>query len=103
MLNKKVIIRSDHAGVFYGTLAEKNDNEVLMTNCRRLLHWEGAASLTELALQGTTKPFACMFSMYAPEMVVLGVAEIIPCSDEAIASIESVDPWVEPESEEEQV
>lgn len=103
MLNKKVIIRSDHAGVFYGTLKEKDGTEVVMTNCRRLLHWEGATSLTELAMQGTTKPFACMFSMYAPEMVVLGVAEIIPCSDEGIDSIESVDPWVEPKDEEEQV
>lgn len=36
MIGKKVIIRADRAGVFYGTLKEKNGSEVTLADCRRL-------------------------------------------------------------------
>lgn len=36
MLNKKVIIRTNRAGVFFGTLKEKNGTEATLTDCRRL-------------------------------------------------------------------
>ena len=32
MIGKKVIIRADRAGVFYGTLKSKEGNEVVLTN-----------------------------------------------------------------------
>lgn len=35
-IGKKVIIRADRAGVFFGTLKEKNGSEVVLTDCRRL-------------------------------------------------------------------
>ena len=38
-INKQVIVRADRAGVFFGTLAEKEGNEVKLTNCRRLWYW----------------------------------------------------------------
>lgn len=93
MLNKKVIIRADRAGVFFGTLKEKNGSEVTLTNCRRLWYWDGAASISQLAVDGTTNPSSCKFTVYAPEIVILGVIEIIPCSDKAIKSIEGVKEW----------
>ena len=36
MIGKKVIIRADRAGVFFGTLKEKNGNEVTLSDCRIL-------------------------------------------------------------------
>lgn len=33
MIGKKVIIRADRAGVFYGVLKEKNGSEVTLTDC----------------------------------------------------------------------
>ena len=33
---KKVIIRGDRSGVFFGTLAEKDGQEVKLEKCRRL-------------------------------------------------------------------
>lgn len=93
MLNKKVIIRSDRAGVFFGTLKEKNGNEVVLTDCRRIWYWEGAASLSQLAVDGTSKPDNCNFTVVVPEIAILGVIEIIPCTDKAIESIEGVKEW----------
>lgn len=90
---KKVIIRADRAGVFFGTLAEKNGNEVTMTNVRRIWYWDGAASLSQLAVEGTKAPENCKFTVIVPRMTILGVIEIIECSDEAIKSIEGVPEW----------
>lgn len=93
MENKKVIIRADRAGVFFGTLKEKNGSEVVLTDCRRLWYWDGAASISQLAVDGTTKPYDCKFTVIVPEIVILGVIEIIPCTDKAIESIEGVKEW----------
>ena len=55
-INEIVIVRADRAGVFFGTLAEKEGNEVKLTNCRRIWYWDGAASVSELAVSGVTQP-----------------------------------------------
>ena len=41
-LNKKVIIRADRAGVFYGTIIRKDGDEVELKDCRRIWYWNGA-------------------------------------------------------------
>ncbi len=93
MLGKKVIIRADRAGVFFGTLKNKNGNEVTLLNVRRIWCWDGAASLSQLAVDGTSSPRGCKFTVTVPEMLVCGVIEIIPCTDKAIKSIEGVAEW----------
>ena len=90
---RKVIIRADRAGVFYGTLAAKEGTEVELKDCRRIWHWSGAASISELAISGVTNPDNCKFSMAVPSIIVTGVIEIIPCDEKAIKSIESVWVW----------
>ena len=93
MENKKVIVRSEKAGVFYGVIEDRNGAEAKMSNARCLWYWEGAASLLELALHGVTRPKNCKFTVTVPEVVILGVCEILPCSAEAIKSIEGVKEW----------
>lgn len=88
-----VIIRADRAGVFFGELAEKNGNEVKLNNARRLWYWDGAASLSELAVNGVTKPGNCKFCIPVPSITILGVIEIIPCSEKAIKNINAVPVW----------
>lgn len=90
---KKVIIRADRAGVFYGTLAAKEGAEVQLKDCRRIWYWSGAASISELALHGVANPNKCKFSVTVSDIAILGVIEIIPCTDEAIKSIEAVRVW----------
>ena len=93
MLGKKVIIRADRAGVFFGTLKEKNGSEVVLTDCRRIWYWSGAASLSQLAMEGVKRPDNCKFTVVVSIIMILGVIEIIPCTEEAIKSIESVSVW----------
>lgn len=91
-MNKKVIIRADRAGVFYGTLIRKEGNEVELKNCRRIWYWNGAASLSELALSGVCRK-GSKFSVTVESITILGVIEIIPCTEKAIKSIEAVPVW----------
>ena len=92
----KVIIRSIEAGVFYGTLKEKNDTqtgiEVILENCRRIWYWEGATTLSQLSQEGTVSPEKCQFTMHVPEIIIEKV-EILPCSEQGIKSIEEVPIW----------
>lgn len=90
---KKVIIRADRAGVFYGTLAAKEGTEVELTNCRRIWYWSGAASISELAKSGVRNPGSCKFSVAVESIIVTGVIEVIPCTAEASKNIEAVPVW----------
>lgn len=93
MIGKKVIVRSAEAGVFFGTLIKKDGNEVELANCRRLWRWQGACSISQLATDGTKEPEGCKFTVVVEKICILGVTEIIPCTDLAINSIESVKVW----------
>lgn len=93
MKNKYCIIRCDRAGVFAGIVREHNGREVTLTDARRLWYWSGAASLSQLAVEGTKNPHNCKFTMVMPEIVLLEAIEIIPCTPEAEASIREVMVW----------
>jgi hypothetical protein len=88
-----VIIRSDRAGVFAGHLASRDGQEVVLRNVRRLWYWSGAASLSQLAMDGVSKPNGCKFSVVVPEQTVLTVIEIIPASEKARQSVLEVPEW----------
>lgn len=90
-----VIVRSDRAGVFFGRLKDfdKQNACVRLTECRRLWYWNGAASLSELAVSGTKRPLDCKFTVRVADIAVLGVLEVIPCEKEAVESINGVPEW----------
>jgi len=56
MIGKTCIVRTYSAGVFLGTVKERNGKEVLLADARRIWYWDGAASLSQLAMEGTSKP-----------------------------------------------
>lgn len=92
-IGKKVIICGDRSGVEFGTLVAKNGREVTLHNARRLYYWEGAASISQLATDGTLKPSECKFTIKVKSITILDTTEIIPCTDKAIESIEGVPEW----------
>lgn len=92
-IGKKVIIRGDRSGVEFGTLVEQNGQEVTLHNARRIWYWDGAASLSQLAMEGTKKPNSCKFTIYVDSITILDAVEMIPCTKEAIESIENVPIW----------
>lgn len=93
MVGKYVLVRADRAGVFAGTLKEKEGSEVIIEGVRRIWYWDGAASLSQLALHGTSKPATCKFLAPLEKILVLGVIEIIPCTEKAQKSVEAVKAW----------
>lgn len=92
-LNKKVIVRGDRSGVFFGTLVEKNGSEVELKDCRRLWYWDGAATISQLAVDGTQRPNECKFTVSVNNIIIIDAIEIIPCTEDAISSIEGVKEW----------
>lgn len=90
---KKVIVRGDRSGVFFGTLVERTGQEVKLSNCRRLWYWSGAASLSQLAKEGVKNPLGCKFTVSVEEIEILDAIEIIPCTEKSIESIEKVSVW----------
>ena len=93
-IGKYVIVRGDHSGVFAGTLADRDGCEVKLTDCRRLWYWSGAASLSQLANDGTKGPEFCKFPAPLAEITILDALEIIPCTARAEASIKAVHVWM---------
>ena len=87
------IIRCAQAGVFFAKIAERRGDEADLIDCRRLWYWDGAASLSQLAMEGVAAPRNCKFTMTVPSMTVLGVIEVIPCTEAAVQSINGVNVW----------
>jgi hypothetical protein len=90
---KYVIVRSNYAGCFAGFLEQRNGQEVVLKNARRLWMWHGAASLSQLAMEGTKLPEKCKFPCEVDRVEVLDVIEILDVTEAARLSILSVPVW----------
>lgn len=93
MNNKYYIVRAKDAGVFAGNIKERNGDEVMMENVRQIWYWDGAASLMQMAQSGVTAPENCKFTVTIDELTVIGVCEILPCTDIAEHCIKAVAEW----------
>lgn len=87
------MVRTYSAGVFAGYVAERNGKEATLKKARRIWYWDGAASLSQLATDGTNKPENCKFPCEVEEVILTEVIEIIPITEKAKKSIESVKVW----------
>ena len=90
---KYVIVRTYSAGVFAGYLESRTGQEVVMRDARRIFYWDGAASLSQLAVDGTSKPQNCKFPQAVDRVELLQAIEILDCTPKSKQSIESVGVW----------
>jgi hypothetical protein len=88
------IVRTYSAGVFAGYVKSAIGKEVILIECRRLWRWYGAMSLSELAINGTTEPDKCKFSVPTSNHYLSEGVEIIPCTVKSRESIQGVKVWV---------
>ena len=88
-----VIVRTYSAGVFAGELESRNGQEVVLINARRIWYWAGAASLSQLAMEGTKKPQECKFPCEVNRVQLLQAIEILDVTDVAKESIKKVPIW----------
>lgn len=82
LIGKLVMIRTFSAGVHFGTLVEKDGKEVLLSNAHRVYSWENAATLSQLAMEGSkTKNKDNKISMKVPEILLTECIEVIPLAE----------------------
>lgn len=90
---KYVIVRTYSAGVFAGYLESRVGQEVVMRDARRIWYWEGAASLSQLAIEGSSKPEKCKFPQAVDRVELLQAIEILDVTKKAQDIIASVKIW----------
>jgi hypothetical protein len=88
------LVRGDRSGVFYGEIEKIDGREVTFKTCRRIWYWDGAASISQLSITGTSNPDDCKFSVRTKNHIVLDAIEILHMEDAAIKSLNSVKDWV---------
>jgi hypothetical protein len=93
MDEKYYIVRTRSAGVFHAQIKDRNGKEGTLSDSIRIHYWDGAASLSQLAMEGTKKPDNCRFAMSVSEMIVTEIIELIPCTLAATVSIKEVPVW----------
>ena len=91
--SKKVLVRTYSAGVHIGELVSRNGKEVVLKNARRVWYWSGAASLSQIAVDGVSDPNNCKMPCEIPEITLTEAIEIIPMSEKAVKSIDEVPVW----------
>jgi len=88
-----VLIRSRDSGVHAGYLKSRNsENSCTLVDARRIHYWDGAASLSQLAQDGVSKPENCRFA-HTLEVEVIGICEILTVTEKAKNIIEAVALW----------
>lgn len=90
-----VIVRTYSAGVFAGYLESRMGKEVVLKKARRIWKWAGAASLSQLAQEGTSKPKECKFPCEVNKVILLEAIEILSVTKKARISIKGVPVWKE--------
>ena len=89
------MVRTYSAGVFAGTVESLNGKEAVLTDARRIWYWDGAASLSQLANEGTKRPKTCKFPAPVAEVYLSEVIEVIPITEAARESIAKVPVWAQ--------
>lgn len=90
-----VIIRTYSAGVHIGYLESRKGQEVKLSKSRRVWYWKGAASLSQMAVDGihTSGISECKFSVVVPEIELTQAIEVIKCTPNAIKNLQGVPVW----------
>lgn len=87
------IVRTYSAGAFLAIVESRNGKEAVLRDARRLWYWDGAASLSQLAMEGTVAPEICKFPISVDRIEVMEVIEILDVTPKAKASIDEVAIW----------
>lgn len=87
------IVRCDCSGVYAGYVADDMGKMVTIHKARKLWYWSGAATLSQLAMEGVKKPDECKFPCELPSVSVRDCIEIIPATVACRESISGVKVW----------
>ena len=88
-IGKYVIVRTYSDGVFFGKLKKRAGMEVLLEECRVIYRWEGAFTLSEIAIDGVK---TAKLSKELKERFTQCIA-IIPCEEKCINQLKNMDSY----------
>ena len=89
-----VLVRTYSAGVHVGYLKSRDGKELTLVSSRRIWYWDGANSISQLAVDGTKSPKNCKFTCEVAQITLTEAIEIIVCTKAAKESIDGVKVWV---------
>lgn len=89
-IGKKVLIRANGAGVYFGTLEKMEGKQVKVANVRNIWRWTGASCLSQIANEGVT---GNKIGPVVNSMVINNVLQVMPLTDAAIANLENQPEW----------
>ena len=89
------MVRTYSAGVFAGYVESLDGQHAVLRNARRIWYWDGAATLSELATRGTSKPEKCKFPCEVNRIELTNVIELIDITETAEKSSKGVAEWTE--------
>lgn len=89
------IIRTTSAGVFAGYMESQDatGKRIVLRDARRLWYWVGAASLSQLAVDGVSSPKECKFPCKVDRIELTEAIEILDVTPKAKESIAGVPIW----------
>ena len=90
-IGKKVLIRANGAGVYFGTLERMEGDQVRVANVRNIWRWTGASCLSQIANEGVT---GNKIGPVVSSMVINNVLQVMPLTDAAIANLENQPEWI---------
>lgn len=90
-IGRYVIVRTYSAGVHCGTLSKKIENEVILTNARRIWSWTKAFTLSKISTDGLGDE--SRLSIEVPEIKLTEI-EIIPCSTKSETILKNIKEYI---------
>ena len=88
-----VVIRTYSAGVHTGYLESRAGKDVCLRKSRRIWYWDGAASLSQMAVDGVSNPDGCKFSVEVDKIELTEAVEVLYCTEKAKTNICGVKVW----------
>ena len=83
----RVLIRTESAGVHFGSLYSRTGQECVLTRARRIWYWKGANTLHEIALRGVDVAQS-KISEPVDRITLTGVIEVIPLTDASCRNLD---------------
>ena len=87
------MVRTYSAGVHCGYLKEREGKEGTLLESIRIWKWAGAASLSQLAMEGSNDQANCKFAMPVDSIILTEIIEVISMTETAKENIINVAPW----------
>jgi hypothetical protein len=92
-IGKYALLRTYSAGVHLGILEKRDGKDAELTKAIRIFYWDGAASLSQLAMEGTKHPENCKFAVPVSHLVLTDVIEYLAVTKVALSSIQGTPSW----------